>query len=163
MIWELLHDRWPFKRDDWLAHLFKAWNQFRDSTDDAYVKQWVERVGEKAINSAWETLAKTPFAPGDFDPFKIDYGGRAGYCVLTLQVAVWALCWSVIDDTYPVPKGFPEELFKLRGANTLAWVALVGNDSDSYAATAGPLLWAAHGKLPESMTAGLEVLATVSL
>ena len=41
----------------------------------------------------------------------------------------------------------------------LGWVALVGNDSDTYGATAGPLIAAAHGGLPAEMTDSLSAVA----
>jgi len=48
--------------------------------------------------------------------------------------------------------------FFRRGAFVLGWVALIGHDSDTYGASAGPLVAAAHGGLIKELTAGLAAL-----
>jgi len=40
----------------------------------------------------------------------------------------------------------------------LGWVAMIGHDSDTYGAAAGPLIAAAHQGLPSELTAGLAAL-----
>jgi hypothetical protein len=53
-----------------------------------------------------------------------------------------------------VPARVRERAF---GPYALAAVALIGHDSDTYAATAGPMIAAATGHVPEEFTEGLEI------
>ena len=89
-----------------------------------------------------------------FDAFEVSYAGRAGYCLLTLQIGVWALRWSVRGDPFPVPTGLPAAVFGRREGWTLAWVPLVGGDADTSGATAGPMIAAIH-RTPVELTDGL--------
>jgi hypothetical protein len=43
-----------------------------------------------------------------------------------------------------------------------ATVAMIGHDSDTYGAAAGPLIAAAHGKTARELTQGLEVLEEIA-
>ena len=64
----------------------------------------------------------------------------------------------MVDEPFDVPEGFPAEIFARRGAWTLAWPAMIGNDSDTYGAVAGPMIAAAHKSIPATLTDGLEAL-----
>jgi hypothetical protein len=110
-----------------------------------------------ALKEAQGTLARADFDPHRFNPFQIDYSGREGYSLLTLQIAIWALQWSRLDEPFSVPHGFPSEVFERRGSWTLGWVAMIGHDSDTYGATAGPLLAILHGDLPPSLRESLRI------
>ena len=58
---------------------------------------------------------------------------------------LWALKWSYLDAAshpFPVPAGFPPEVFARRGGDVIGWIPLLGNDCDSYGACAAPILWA---------------------
>jgi hypothetical protein len=94
----------------------------------------------------------------NFDPFKHDYTRGSGYCLLTLKIGLWALYWSLRDEAYPAPPGFPEEVFQARGPARLAWVAMCGHDADTYAAVAGPLIAATGMMLPGGFTEELKAL-----
>lgn len=161
LLWKMLVEkRWPFEKDDWIDEFRSDWARWLEATQNPFVSMWFHRVEEPLV-AAWETLATAPFGPVDFDPFETDFAGRDGYCLLALQVAVWALCWSIMPTKkfpFPVPKGFPAEVFKQREASTLAWVPLIGHDADTMASVAGPLIAAAHGGLPPTMIEGLRVL-----
>ena len=87
---------------------------------------------------------------------------------MTLQIGVWALIWSgrvvwaSADPCVPENIPFPEEMLKRTKSpfDVLAWVAMIGHDSDTYGATAGAMLAAAHEEeIPTYFTDGLEVLA----
>jgi hypothetical protein len=80
----------------------------------------------------------------------------AGYCLLTLQIAVWALQWSVRTDKFTVD-GYPDIIFNRRERSVLGWLALVGYDADTYCATAGPLLVAKHGPIIAGLSKHLQV------
>jgi ADP-ribosylglycohydrolase len=95
----------------------------------------------------------------DFDPFKVNIAGQDGYCLLTLQIAVWAYCWSNIDrsklDVVPPPQ-IPQAVRDGEVGSGLAWSVLVGHDADTYGAVAGPMIAAFMGGLPQGMTEKLE-------
>ncbi len=101
MIVNLLAGVWPFEGTDgdgrdWLVMFEKDWGDWLVSCDDEHVKTWEKRVGKKSMFAAWTTLAKTKWSPEEFNPFTATYAGRAGYCVLTLEVAVWCLVQSIL-------------------------------------------------------------------
>jgi hypothetical protein len=52
---------------------------------------------------------------------------------------------------------------RARGSYSLAAVALIGHDSDTYAATAGPMIAAATGQVPAEFTEGLEINSRTQL
>ncbi len=141
-----LDEAWPAT----FAESFEAW--LRGS--DGLVRGWAEAT------AAHRPQALEAFLSADwnsFNPFEADFSVGMGYCLLTLKVAVWAARWSLHDEPFPVPAEFPAEVFAKRGPFVLGWVAMVGYDSDTYGATAGPLIAAAHRGLPEEMTDGLWV------
>jgi ADP-ribosylglycohydrolase len=143
--------------DGWLDNFYEDWTAYVSNEDDPHVGKWLDTVG-KAMQPAGEALTGAEWDPRKFNPFKTDFTGRAGFCLLTLQIGVWALHWSKMDDAFPVPAGFPAEVFERRGPWTIAWPAMVGNDSDTYGACAGCMVAAAHGSVPEAITEGLEAL-----
>jgi ADP-ribosylglycohydrolase len=158
LLHELLAGRRPLDNPKWLQDFWAAWSGFELSHGDPVVKKWRKSVGTQAWGEARVALTKE--LATDFDPFTADFQGRAGYCVLTLQVCLWALKWSYLDAAshpFPVPAGFPPEVFARRGSDVIGWIPLIGNDADSYGAAAAPCLWAAHKTLPASLTTGLKV------
>lgn len=159
MIWRLLHEaqRPLFDHNGWLREFGDTWDEWVRASGDIHVQRWHARVQESTAE-AWSRLTGADFDPHSFDPYRIRFGSSGGYSLLTLQIAVWALHWSLMDEAFPVPAGFPAEVFDRRGPWVLGWVAMIGNDSDTYGATAGPLLAAAHGGLPVGLTDGLKVL-----
>lgn len=158
LIWRLREGVNPLAGVDWVQAFRDDWQQWLEQSEDEHVQQWRSRVGEVAIAEAWQTMTQAEWDHRQFDPFQMQIGGIAGYCLLTLQVATWALGWSLSDEPFPCPSHLPAQLFEERGPMTLGWIALIGADSDTYGATAGPLLHAAHGTLPEQMTEPLTVL-----
>ena len=113
------------------------------------------------IPEIYRQFTAADFDPDSFRPLGPLAGpGRDGYCLTTLQIAVWAMHWARRGEHYlaeRLPAGFPREPFQRTGGDVLGWVALIGRDADTYGATAEPLVAAVAG-LPRSMTAGLEVL-----
>ncbi|HDZ22133.1 hypothetical protein LCGC14_0302230 [marine sediment metagenome] len=163
-IWSLMEDEtWPFT-DDWTDRFGDVWKQWQERYDCEHVEQWLvetdERDGPGGLQHAIDIIEEAVWLPTAFNPFEVRSG--IGYCLTTLQTAVWALCWSIMgDEPFPIetlPDGIPHEVFFRRGPDTLAWVALAGNDADTTGATTGPLLAAAHGQLPDYYTKGLEAL-----
>lgn len=150
----------PAHDDAWLDHFYSDWNGYLEDEDDEQVRRWVDRTRDH-FQAAGETIEAAAWTRDAFDPFETDFDGRAGYCLLTLQVGVWALQWSLTDDPFPVPAGFPAEVFERRGPWCVAWPAMVGHDTDTYGAVAGPILSAAHGEVPAELTAGLEAVAAI--
>lgn len=154
-IWELLEGRWPFE-SDWLADLRERWDVWLGRADDT-TNAW-RRVVAQDLPGAWQTLAEAEFDPHRFNPFTINFGGRAGYCLLTLQIAAWALQWSKLNEPFPVPAGFPAEVFERRGAWCVAWPAMVGHDADTYGAALGAAVAALYVRIPPVMADGLQAL-----
>jgi hypothetical protein len=153
-IWELLAGRWPFA-GDWRQDLRERWDAWSKQVDPV-TAGWLKRVA-RDLPGAWRTLSAAEFDPHRFNPFEVSFGGRAGYCLLTLQIAAWAVQWSRMDDSFPVPAGFDAALFERRGGWVVAWPALVGHDSDTYGAVSGSLIAAAIDELPPPLTAGLRI------
>lgn len=143
--------------DGWLDAFYDDWTAYVAGEDDPYVGKWLDTV-RMALQPAGEALTEADWEPHTFNPFNVDFGGRAGYCLLTLQIAVWALHWSKLDDPFPVPAGFPVDVFQKRGIWAIAWPAVVGHDSDTYGATSGSCLAAAHRDVPNPILQSLYAL-----
>ncbi len=125
---------------------------------NSIIFKWAEDVGINTIDAAMDVFSSANFDPDSFNPFVQDLNGVGGYCLITLQIAVWALHWSVKKYDFAGPGHFPPDIFKRRGNDVLSWIPLIGFDADTYAATAGPMLVARHGDLPKSVTSNLQVL-----
>lgn len=167
-LWELFEERWPFEREDWCADFHKSWTEwFTPRTEQpGIVQRWYQGVGDGHLADAWETLWSILWSdPKAFDPLHPDAIQHPGYCLTTLQVALWALYWSHADEAYPVRSGTRVAVKSLagvlakRGIDCLGWPAIVGKDADTYGAVAGPLIVAAHGgELPEALAGSLQAL-----
>lgn len=123
---------------------------------DPFVRNWFAVVGDKAWAAALEKLGYAFADFDEFDPYD-DGHHRGGHSLFTLQVGVWAARWAALNEPYTmVPEVFPVEtrdaVFNRTGADVLGWVAMLGGDSDTYGATAGPLVDAVCGGLPKYMT-----------
>jgi ADP-ribosylglycohydrolase len=156
LIWQFLQMQDPFA-GDWKAAFETDWGKWSAATDDPELNRWRSNT---ALDSAkaWAAFHAADFNADSFNPFKTSFDGCSGYVLLTLRIAVWAVQWSLRGDRFEAPPGFPQEVFEKRGGHVLAWVALIGEDSDTYGATAGPLLAAAHGSVPAEYTEGLWIL-----
>lgn len=162
LIWELCegHD---VLGANWLADFRRHFTSWLDDIRDDVCQAW-RKIVKPDLDRAWHTLEEANFDPIFFDPFVISVRGGGGYCLLTLEVAVWATAWSLRGtEPFQPPKVLPEEVFERRGPWVLSWVPLVGFDTDTYGATAGPMIAAAHGSLPSDLTDGLLALQGVSL
>ena len=157
LIWELLSGKsysegWQGRFEESLAHYF-------DGIQDPEVEQWLKEVKEADhLDRAMDTFNRANWIMDEFNPFFLSIRGNGGYCLLTLQIALWALYWSLRKEVPEIPEGFPKDVFDAEGPSRLAWVAMIGHDADTYGATAGPLIAAAHSTLPSGMIEGLKVL-----
>src|SRR5262249_22446578 len=138
LIWEFLEGRNPFK-SDWLKQFRDNWSEWIKIEPDPICRTWAKTTA-KDIPEAWEVLERTDWNLETFSSWKAVGAGSIGFCVLTLQIALWAASWGLRSDPFPVPDGFPAEVFERRGANTLAWAAMTGGDTDTYGAVCGPLV-----------------------
>lgn len=153
----------------WLHWFEDDFQEWLGNTKTEFVNVWLNNVsdgsGLTALDEAWETLRAAEFHPDRFNPFETDFSIGQGYCLLTLQIGVWAAAWAQRESPFPnVPKGFPSEPFVRAGPWALSWVAMIGHDSDTYGATAGPIIAAACGEIPSELTERLwimEKLATL--
>jgi ADP-ribosylglycohydrolase len=158
--WRLLKGAMPFV-PNWVDDFHSIWSEWLADANDPYVTQWHEHVGADRLEQAWDTFRGALWSPDSFNPFTENFAGCAGYCLLTLQIAVWASCWSdrgSASAPFPTPGGFPVEVFEKRGAYCIGWPAMIGHDADTYGAAAGPLIAAEHGPLPAAITEGLLAL-----
>ena len=138
VIADLLSDwgQGPTADPDWLDAFHEDWSAYVAQEDDPHAGAWLDTV-RKDLQPAGETLAEAEWGRDTFDPFKTDFAGRAGYCLLTLQVAVWALLWSMTDEPYPVPAGFPAEVFGGAGrgrSRGRRWSATIATRTAQWAA-----------------------------
>ena len=156
LLWELLAER-PMPVD-WVPAFREHFTRWLDGDwNDAVLRCRGNVEGDFA--SAWKKLDEADFEPNSFDPFAIEFAGADGYCLLTLQIAVWAAHWSSRGVAFPTPGRFPSEVFgRAVGPAFLAVVAMIGHDSDTYGAAAGPLIAAMHGGLPGELTSNLLAL-----
>jgi len=122
-----------------------------------WYKSWQYAVGEYALEVALgEVLEELEENVTPFDPFVDISESVQGYCIVTLKVALWAVHWASEQRTYPNNN----RVLRGSGWHVLSWVAAVGLDSDTYGATAGPLV-AAYMKdepPPENLIKGLKAV-----
>jgi ADP-ribosylglycohydrolase len=156
LIDQLLAGRWPLDGDDWLGEFHRRWRAWLDDCGDPRVRKWAQNV-KPSLPGAWATLMGANFGPL-FDPFRADYPAHIGYVLSAVQIAVWALRWSASDAPFPTSPGLPPEVFARRGASVIGWPAMLGGDSDTWGAIAGPVLAARWRNVPAEMTGNLEVL-----
>jgi len=155
LLWELLEGRLPFN-GDWLAQYRASFTEWLRATPDDITKAWHSNV-EPRLEEAWETLLDADWDADSFNPFEFEFAGSDGFCLLTLQIAVWAAQWSSRGVAFPTPRGFPAEVFeKATGPMFMPIVVMIGHDADTYGAAAGPLIAAIHGSVLASFIEGLE-------
>lgn len=149
-------------RSDWIEGFGARVEDYFREVRDPEIMDWKRNVNE---NGAYSRALDAFFSAGldassisGYDPFSHDYRRGAGYCLLTLKIALWGLYWSLEPGGLEAPEGFPAEVFLARGPSRLAWVTMIGHDSDTYAAVAGALMTAAHSELPAGFTDGLKAL-----
>lgn len=154
LLWRLLEGINPFQTR-WQDEFFETFISWLALCRDSVCKDWITKTTTHR-SEAWETFQAAEFDNRSFSPFGYDFKGSDGYCLLTLQIAVWAAKQSLLGKPIPTPPGFESAPFvKAVGPFFGAAVVLVGHDSDTYAAAAFPLIAAAHGHVPAEMTAGL--------
>jgi ADP-ribosylglycohydrolase len=157
LLWELLSGK-SFT-DTWTAGFQKSLEGYLGTIRDAELISWFNEVSEDDhFAHAMDDFTSAQWNMGEFNPFNTYIRGNGGYCLLTLQIAVWCLHWSLRKDAPDVPESFPGEVLAAEGPSRLAWAAMVGHDADTYAATAGPLIAAAHSGLPSNITDGLKAM-----
>lgn len=156
LIRELLAGRRPFGGPwvDELRSVFEAW---LTAATDQVTARWRDTTAAH-VPRAWDLLAAADFDPDRFTPLRPNLA-PAGYCLLTLQIGVWAAEWALRDAPLcSLPAGLPREPFQRTGPWVLSWVAMIGRDSETYGATAGPLVAAACGGVPAELTEELRAL-----
>lgn len=153
LLWQSLQGDNPLA-GDWLNEALNLFDKWLESDNTSAYEKWKQTVGND-YNESKHFLVKHLSSVAEFDPFTTNYSGRDGYCLLTLQIAIWGLSKSLNKKAPPVPTGFPAEVFERTGPYALSWIAMIGHDSDTYGAVAGPLIAAVHKGLPAEMIQGL--------
>lgn len=155
LIWELLESRDPFT-GDWIQGFLGRFEDFLASSKEPAVAIWQQNTADD-FREWSNTLARSDFNAMRVDPYVMSIEGQDGYCLTTLQIAVWAAQWSQSGAPFPTPVGFPSDHFsRATGAIFLPAVVMIGHDADTYGAVAGPLIAAVHGAVPDELTAGLK-------
>jgi hypothetical protein len=156
LLWRLLQGKNPIQ-SGWKDEFFEVFIRRLEMSTDSVVQAWSAATASHQV-AAWQKFHAADFGAKSFSPFGYNFHRADGYCLLTLQIAVWAAEWSLKGNPIPTPTGFPSEPFaKAVGPSFGATVALIGHDSDTYGAAAFPLIAAAHGHVPPEMTEGLLV------
>ena len=161
LLWQLLTEEKTTARR-WQDDFFKVFSGWLEASQDPVVRAWSDETRAYQA-AAGETFRRADYDARSFNPFGYRFDGKDGYCLLTLQIAVWAWEWSRTGWPFPTPAGFAGEPFvKAAGLSFGAVVPLIGHDSDTYGAAAFPLIAATHGRLPADMTAGLQVTSKLA-
>jgi ADP-ribosylglycohydrolase len=161
LIYELLNEK-GFS-ETWQERFQECLDDYLGGIVDPEIERWQSEVSSGGhFDQALSTFNRSEWDMNEFSPFNTYIRGNGGYCLLTLQIAVWDLYWSLRKEAPEVPRGFPTEVFNVEGPSRLAWVVMVGHDADTYGAAAGPLIVAAHSSLPSGMTTGLKALQTLT-
>ena len=133
----------------WLVAFRRDWDFWLGSEEDSIVQHWRDTTLEDHPE-AWQVFEAADFNPDTFRPFA--HIEHIGFVLTTFQIGVWAMQWAERDCAYPIeflPVGFPTEPFERTGAEVISWVAMIGRDSDTYGATAGPMVAAVKELRPE--------------
>ena len=90
LICELLAGNDPLEgKPSWVHRFLDAWAEFLQAKTDGHVAAWLDIVGEN-LSEATHLLGNADFDLDTFDPFRtVDFTGRDGYALLTLQIGVW--------------------------------------------------------------------------
>ncbi len=156
LIWKLLGGS-NVLEESWAMDFWTSWLEwYENMKDDEIVDSWSTFVTE-LYPQAYKALSEVEFDPDRYNPLVYSPTNGAGNVLTTLKTAIWGLYWSMTDRKFQAPVGWPEEVFEKRGPWVLGWVALAGGDTSAYCATAGPMIAAAHGSLPDEMIEHLEV------
>lgn len=151
----------PLADAGWLDAMLDRWRTWLAAEAaaaagaDPLVAAWAEETRDH-LEPACARLRSAELDPDRFDPFSTPMAGIEGWCLLTLQVGVWAAAWAARGEPVPAPERLPRAVIeRATGPSVLAAVALIGHDADTYGATAGPMVAAAAGDVPEELLAGL--------
>jgi len=147
-----------FNWDTWVDDFIQSIYDYFGSTsyfDD--VSRWMIDVRSENLTSAIEVLYHENWDMQEFNPFELDIRNNAGHCLLTLQIAVWGLYHATHATEFKAPMGFPDRVFRAWSADRIAWIAMLGRDSDTYCATAGPMMVAAGLKFSKEMKKNVKV------
>jgi len=157
MIYHLMNGKNPLDMA-WIDLFFEDFETWYRTCKNPWAKIWLSGVGKTALEEAERTIREAEWDRNKFNPFTYNIGSSGGYCLLTLQIAVWALGWSLeIKEEFESPDPVYNNIFNRRGPYALGWIPLIGYDADTYAATAGPMFAAAFGGVPNIMKENLQI------
>lgn len=125
----------------------KTWKPFLKSCTHKDVVAWRDSFTKKQLDDATKKVYTDLSGFETFNPYTHNYDGKAGYVVLSLKIALWALYWSYEFEYRPFSlrdiNGLSAIVFKNPGDrpfNVIMWVALIGEDSDTWCAISGSIL-----------------------
>jgi len=152
-----------FESNSWMKEFVKEFEDFLYNCQNKYLVKWFEDVhfasptSESDYEFALKILDHSEWDCKQLNPFTMQIGQSGGYCLITLQIALWAMQWALIDDIFPTPKRMPKAVFEKNGLDCLCWIPLIGYDADTYAATAGPVFTSHFGDLPANKSDNLQI------
>jgi len=147
--------------DQWQSDAISAVLDWKDrcASEDGVLARWLDTVGSD-FNTAIDIMSHLDGSL-DYNPYSPNAIQHQGYVLTTLQIGVWALRWALEGVPFPSAPDWLKPVTARTGVDTLAWVACIGRDSDTYGAVAGSLL-ASKFDLPSYFTDGLMVLRELS-
>jgi len=107
----------------WAERFTDDWRAWIESAATPWTRAWLGETWPH-LDEAIEQVREAEVDPDRYDPFALDLDEGAGFCLTTLQIAVWATRWALRGIPVPgeVPAEFTEGL-EIHGRTEL-WNAI---------------------------------------
>lgn len=168
LIWSYLVGDQPLGETDWIGQgraVIESWTE-KNINDDISTRwlNWAKGQERQRWDESWSKLFAINWRVNAYNP----YGDTSmqGWVLRTLRVAIWGQCVSLMNDHEPIeilPKWWPESIRNLKGPDRLAWIAMIGADSDTYGATSGAMIMSCHQKLRLSISENLKIMRKLNI
>jgi hypothetical protein len=142
----------------------------KDTVCRAWLTQSRLSQDEQALSALCDTVCVQLKGFDELNPYWLDYASDSGWCVKSMRIALWAVHWSEQSaerTIEPLPEWAQGDngnkyrwVLHERGFDAIRMISLIGADSDTYAAIAGPLLAA---KFPNQVSESTLTLAPSAL
>lgn len=152
--WSLVHKK--FNWNQWTESFKQSIEDYLKNVSNSNVKNWIKLVGDDLERSEMKFFAEN-WDVSQFNPYLLDLKYTSGYCVMTLKIAMWGLYHATHNTQFTASDKYPSRVFRAVGPDRLGWVAMLGYDSDTYCAVAGPMMVAAGLKFSKDMSLGIDL------
>ena len=146
IIHELIHKR--FNWDTWQEDFTRSIDDYFAGNIDADIENWKSLVSEFQVDQAFAQIGNLDVT--EYNPFDEDFRFQMGYCLLSLKIGIWGLYHATHNTQFSVPD-YPSRIFRVVGSDRIGWIAMLGYDSDTYCAIAGPMMVAAGLKFSKEL------------